>query len=81
MKRKIYMYGRLKDAGHGDHISLVLPPEATAKQVLAAVKSVLGRRSALLSGCVLATNDTVLRSTDVVPQTGALAVLPPVCGG
>ena len=81
MKRKINFYGRLRDAGHGDHISLDLPSVATAKDVLAAVQSVLGRRSALLTGCVIATDDSVLHPSDVVPKTGVIAVLPPVCGG
>ncbi|MFI5347877.1 MAG: hypothetical protein ACHQ51_16015 [Elusimicrobiota bacterium] len=81
MKRKIELYGRLRDAGLGDVVSLDLPEHATARQVLAQLKAVLGRRSAALSGCVLATADSVLHPSDSVPSSGHLAVLPPVCGG
>ncbi|MDE2141815.1 MAG: MoaD/ThiS family protein [Elusimicrobia bacterium] len=81
MKRKIHLFGRLRDAGLGDLVSLNLPERATARQALDTLKTALGRRSALLSGCALATNDSVLRPSDVVPKTGPLAVLPPVCGG
>lgn len=41
----------------------------------------LPRGGAVLVGCVLASSDEVLSSTDVLPTTGRLALLPPVCGG
>ncbi len=81
MKRKIHLYGRLRDAGLGSCVSLDLPPRATARQALAALKAVLGGRGALLSGCALASADDVLAASDRVPARGALAALPPVCGG
>jgi hypothetical protein len=81
MTRKIYLYGRLRDAGLGDFVSLDLPPGATARRALAALKGLLGRRGALLTGCALATDEAVLSPSDLVPKSGALAALPPVCGG
>lgn len=81
MKRRIELYGRLRDAGLGDRATVVLPERATARQALAALKSALGRRGELLDGCVLATGESVLAPSDLVPARGALAALPPVCGG
>ncbi len=81
MKRKIDLYGRLRDAGLGSSVALDLPPRATVRQALAALKTALGARGALLSGCVLAGADAVLAPTDRVPERGMLAALPPVCGG
>ena len=81
MNRRIELYGRLRDAGLGDHVSVPLPPRATAREALAALKKTLGRRAALLTGCALATDDAVLGSSDILPKSGRLAALPPVCGG
>jgi hypothetical protein len=81
MKRTIALYGRLRDAGHGDRIAVSLPAEATVKDALHALKVALGKHGSLLTGCVLATDDIVLRSTDILPARVPLAVLPPVCGG
>ena len=81
MKRRIELYGRLRDAGLGDHVAVVLPPRATARQALAALKHALGRRGALLTGCALATDDSVLSSAEILPASGRIAALPPVCGG
>ena len=81
MKRRVDLYGRLRDAGRGDHLFLVLDDGATARQALAALKSAFGRKSSLLAGCVLATDDSVLSPSDVLPRHSKLAVLPPVCGG
>jgi hypothetical protein len=81
VKRKVLLYGRLRDAGLGGSVALELPPRATARRALAALKAALGRRGALLSGCALATEDAVLAPSERVPETGALAALPPVCGG
>ena len=80
MKRKIELYGRLKDAGHGAAINLDLPKTATARQALAELKTAFGAKASLLDGCALATDDEVLSQSDPIP-TGRLAVLPPVCGG
>ena len=81
MKRKILLYGRLRDGGLGDAVSLDLPAQVTARRALVALKVVLGRRGSLLNGCALATDDAVLAASDLVPENGALAALPPVCGG
>ncbi len=81
MTRKVSLYGRLRDAGVGDHIQVSLPLKATAKDALRAVGRALGPKASLLHGCVMATDDTVLRPGDLLPKTGALAALPPVCGG
>jgi hypothetical protein len=75
------LYGRLRDAGLGDHVALALPPRATASQALAALKMAFGRHGALLTGCALATDDAVLGPSDVLPPKGRVAALPPVCGG
>lgn len=81
MRRKIELYGRLRDAGLGDAVSLILPPKATARQALDLLKRALGRRAALLTGCALATDEAVLGPAERVPEKGRLAALPPVCGG
>jgi molybdopterin converting factor small subunit len=81
MTRKIELYGRLRDAGLGDAVSVALPPRATARQALSALRSALGRRGALLAGCALATDDEILAASDLLPKSGRLAALPPVCGG
>lgn len=81
MKRRVELYGRLRDGGQGDHVALELPERATARQVLAALKTALGRRGALLTGCALATDDAVLAPAEPIPRHGRLAALPPVCGG
>lgn len=80
MKRKIELYGRLRDAGLGPFVLLELPKAATARQALSVLKSAFGAKAPLLAGCVLASDDEVLSSSDALPQ-GRLALLPPVCGG
>lgn len=81
MKRKILLYGRLRDAGLGPAVTLELLPSTTARQALAALAAALGRRAPLLRGCALATSDAVLAPSQRLPAAGALAALPPVCGG
>lgn len=80
MKRKIELYGRLRDAGLGAAVSVDLPESATARQALSVLKASFGRKSPLLDGCVLATDEEVLAASDELPS-GRLALLPPVCGG
>lgn len=80
MKRKIELYGRLRDAGFGSVVLLELPKAATGRQAMSALKSAFGAKAALLEGCALATGDEVLSPSDELPG-GRLAVLPPVCGG
>lgn len=80
MKRKIELYGRLRDAGLGPVVLLDLPEAATARQALSVLKSTFGAKAPLLAGCVLAGDDEVLASSDALPK-GRLALLPPVCGG
>lgn len=80
MKRKIELFGRLRDAGFGAAVTLDLPATATAHQALRALQVVFGAESSLLDGCALAGDDTVLRAAERLPS-GRLAVLPPVCGG
>lgn len=77
MKRKIELYGRLKDAGFGSSLVVEIPASATVKEALALLEPSLRR---LLHGCVLATGDEVLSPSDELPK-GTLALLPPVCGG
>jgi hypothetical protein len=81
LNRRIELYGRLRDAGLGDHVAVALPPRATARQALAALKHALGNSGALLTGCALATDEAVLSSSEIIPASGRLAALPPVCGG
>lgn len=77
MKRKIELYGRLKDAGFGSSLTVEIPRSATAREALALLKPSLRQQ---LHGCVLATGDEILASSDKLPS-GKLALLPPVCGG
>lgn len=79
MKRAVSLYGRLRDAGHGNHLIVDVPSTATAKHVLSAVSAVLGPGQ--IKGCVVATNDSILSSSSKIPSRGTLALLPPVCGG
>lgn len=81
MRRKVLLYGRLRDAGLGDSVVLDLPEKSTARQALSALKSALGRHAAVLQGCALATPEEVLSPSDRIPSAGILAALPPVCGG
>lgn len=80
MKRKIELYGRLRDAGFGPSVSVALPDRCSARDALSAVKSAFGAKSALLQGCALATADEILSPSEPLPP-GRLAILPPVCGG
>ena len=80
MKRKIELYGRLRDAGLGPAVSVELPKSGTVREALSLLKTTFGPAASLLHGCVLATDDKVLSSSDELPS-GRLAVLPPVCGG
>lgn len=77
MKRRIELYGRLRDAGHGSSVTLDLPKRATCRDALALLKPSFG---GALKGCALASADEVLSPGDEVPG-GTLALLPPVCGG
>jgi molybdopterin converting factor small subunit len=81
MKRKIELYGRLREAGLGDALELPLKPGATAAEALARLAERLGPEAGLLKGAVLATDSEILRSADRLPKSGRLAALPPVCGG
>jgi hypothetical protein len=81
MRRSIALYGRLKDAGLGAAVEIELPSGATAREALAVLRAALGGRAELLSGCALATENAVLGPSAKVPLRGALAALPPVCGG
>ncbi len=80
MKRKIELFGRLRDAGLGSAVVLDVSQSVTARQALSLLKTSFGRKSVLLTGCVLATGDEVLSPSDRLPP-GRLAVLHPVCGG
>lgn len=77
MKRKIELYGRLKDAGFGSSLTVEIPASATAREALALLKPSLRQH---LHGCVLASKDEVLAPADTLPN-GSIALLPPVCGG
>jgi hypothetical protein len=79
MKRKLELYGRLRDAGLGSSVTVDVPERCSARDVLAALKPSF--KASLLTGCVLASDEEVLSSSDPVPGKGRLAVLPPVCGG
>ncbi|MBI5200877.1 MAG: hypothetical protein HY925_04755 [Elusimicrobia bacterium] len=80
MTRKIELYGRLRDAGAGEALELDLAAGLDAAAVLSAVAQALGSKEPL-AGAVLATEAEVLSASDPVPESGRLAVLPPVCGG
>jgi hypothetical protein len=77
MKRRIELYGRLRDAGLGPVLVLDLPAHTSAREALSVLKSSFG---APLTGCVLASADAVLSPNEKLPA-GRLALLPPVCGG
>lgn len=78
MKRKVELYGRLREVAEGLEVDLA--PGASAQAALEAVGKALGRPE-LLKGAVLASESEVLVGSAVVPAAGRLAVLPPVCGG
>lgn len=81
MKRKIILYGRLKDAGFGPSISLEIPAAASARTAMNILKATFGSRAKLLDGCALATDEAVISPAETIPPRGPLAALPPVCGG
>lgn len=78
--RRVELYGRLRDAGAGNALEVEVGAGMDAASVLAAVGRALGTQAPLF-GAVLATESEVLSASDAVPETGRLAVLPPVCGG
>lgn len=80
MKRRIELYGRLREAG-GSACTIDIPPRASAALVLALLKSHFARHGGAFTGCALATETDVLSPRDRVPLSGRLAALPPVCGG
>ncbi len=79
-KRKIELYGRLRDSGLGHSPFFDLRDGITAGQALAAIKASFGSKAVFLNGCVLATESEILSAADRLPP-GRLALLPPVCGG
>jgi len=81
VKRKIFLYGRLRDAGFGASIAIDLPARADARAALAALRTALGAKANLLQGCALATDKDVLAPGARLPPRGVLAALPPVFGG
>ncbi|MBI3553084.1 MAG: MoaD/ThiS family protein [Elusimicrobia bacterium] len=81
MTRTIELYGRLRGAGLGDRVELELRAGLTAGEALGVLKAVFRERAGLLEGCALATENSVLRSADPLPDSARLAALPPVCGG
>ncbi len=80
-KRRIELFGRLKDAGLGSAVLIYLPHRATVRQAMKAVETSFGSKHAVLKGCALASDDAVLSLSDRLPSKGRLALLPPVCGG
>ncbi len=81
MKRVFELYGRLRDAGFGDHLGIELAQSATAAEAFSALRKIFALQSPLIDGAALATETEVLSPQDRLPPTGRLAVLPPVCGG
>jgi hypothetical protein len=77
MKRKIELYGRLRDAGLGSALFVDMPANTSAREALSYLQPSFGT---LLTGCVLASGDSVLSPNEKLPR-GRLALLPPVCGG
>lgn len=78
MKRRVELYGRLREAGGS--VEVEVAPGTKASALLAAIGAALGRPE-LVRGAVLATESEVLEGSAAVPAEGRLAVLPPVCGG
>lgn len=81
MTRRVDLYGRLRGAGLGDSVDLEVGSTTTAQEVLFELARRFGAAKGLLQGSALATESEVLPATSLVPPSGALAVLPPVCGG
>ncbi len=81
MKRRVELFGRLREAGLGDCVELEVEAGWRAAEVLAAVARRLGAAAALVEGAALATEEEVLAPGAEVPAEGRLAALPPVCGG
>ena len=81
MTRRVELYGRLRDAGLGDAVELEVGPKTTAAELLRELARRFGAANGLLEGSALATESEVLNASALVPASGVLAVLPPVCGG
>ncbi|HAM34617.1 MAG TPA: hypothetical protein DEB40_03080 [Elusimicrobia bacterium] len=79
--RKIALYGGLRETCPQPSLEVSIPANATAQEALRRIAQSLGRRVPGLKGAVLATSRRVLRRFERVPPKGALALLPPVCGG
>ena len=79
MTLRVELYGFLGEA-LGRQARLDFARRPRAREVLQALADRSGE-AALLKGAVLATEEEVLGGEDLVPLSGRLAALPPVCGG
>ena len=74
---EIKLYGRLRSLGEGAVLSIDAPADLSVAELRALIEH---RTGAELADCAFATADRVLETNEAVPG-GAIALLPPVCGG
>lgn len=88
MKTRVRLFGRFrKYVGTDTHIEIEQASDLSVAEVKALIASALKLRNPdfadeqLLADSALATEETVLSTTDQVRAGREIAILPPVCGG
>ena len=79
IRLRLRFFGALRD--HGSEIELVVPRGANTDAVRRALASACAIDPGLLAISALANEHEVLDESATFEHDGALAVLPPVCGG
>lgn len=80
---EVQLFGAFRQYGQGATVQVALDEPATIADLRSAFARELDSEeaTALLKASAFADDERVLAETDPVPVGGALAVLPPVCGG
>lgn len=78
---EVLVFGPLRDLIGGNHITISLPINATANDVLAAVESTHPGFAAYRGRVAIACNERIVPLDARVRSTDVLALIPPVSGG
>ncbi|HLS05138.1 MAG TPA: MoaD/ThiS family protein [Wenzhouxiangella sp.] len=86
MTIRITLFGALREADSSGELELPLPAGGTVADLRRHLTDYLGKHApdispGLVRRSAFATDKTVLRDSDAVPEVDSLAILPPVSGG
>ncbi|MDA3914989.1 MoaD/ThiS family protein [Oleiagrimonas sp.] len=86
MKVHIELFGALREADDSGAIELDVPAQATIAMLREALQVYLAEhapniRAGLVQRSAFASDQAILQNDHTVPDSGRLAVLPPVSGG